>query len=335
VALGATLAVAAAEHALVARRRRNDPVTDEHVPRRAERARTLELADGARLHVEETGPARNTGAIFVHGSAMRSDVWSYQKAGIGGHRLVFFDLRGHGSSRPRGDSPFAVDTLADDVEAIRADAGLDEVVLVGHSLGGMVVLDLCARRRELLGGVVRGIVLVNTTHRPPAETLAGGTAIAHLERLLRRPFDALGAHTHRLDGIRRSLRPSDALFWTLSLAAFGPKASPTHVDFVYDMLAATPTDIIFDLFRAYRHLDVADHLLDVTVPALVVGGTHDRITVGAASEEIASHLPKAELVLVEGAGHLLMLERHREFNSMLGRFLDDTLEPATARRARR
>jgi pimeloyl-ACP methyl ester carboxylesterase len=331
VALGATLGAAAAEHLLVARRRRNDPAVHEPFGAcTAERVRALQLPDGASLHVEETGSQRDRGVIFVHGSGLRSDVWHYQKSGIAGHRLVFYDLRGHGRSRPKGSAAYTVDTLADDLDAVRADAGLEEVVLVGHSLGGMVVLDLCARRGQALGASIRGIVLVNTTHRPPVETMVGGTAVAHFERLVRKPFDLLSAQSARLDVFRRALRPSDAVFWAMSLAAFGPRASPSHVDFAYDMLAETPTDLIFDLFRAYRHFDVSDHLLDLAVPALVVAGTHDRLTMASASEHIAAHMPKAELVTLEGGGHLLMLERHREFNAMLARFVDDTLGPADA-----
>jgi pimeloyl-ACP methyl ester carboxylesterase len=56
-----------------------------------------------------------------------------------------------------------------------------------------------------------------------------------------------------------------------------------------------------------------------------VGGTHDRLTVGHASEFIAEHLPKAELHMLEGCGHMSMFERHREVNGLIAEFLDDTL----------
>jgi pimeloyl-ACP methyl ester carboxylesterase len=326
-ALGtATLGFAAAEHLLLARRRRRDAEGGEDLGARAcETVRLLQTPDGACLHVEETGrPSSRRGAIFVHGSAMRNDVWHYQKGGIDGHRLLFYDQRGHGRSKPKGGADYLVETLAGDVELVREDAGLDQVVLVGHSLGGMVVLALCAQRRAELGERIKGIVLVNTTHKPPIETMAGGAAVAHLERVLRRPFDFVGSHSHRIDVLRRVIRPSDALFWAVSLSAFGPDASPKQVDFAYDMLAETSSDVIFDLLRAYRHFRVTDELLDLAVPALVIAGSHDRLTVPRASEDIAAHLPKAELAVLEG-GHLLMLEKHGEVNTMLRRFLEDTL----------
>ena len=82
------------------------------------------------------------------------------------------------------------------------------------------------------------------------------------------------------------------------------------------MLAETPTDVLFDLFRCYRHFDVTEVLGDIAVPVLVMAGTHDRLTVSGASQYLADHLPKAELKLIEGCGHMTMLERHDDFNTM-------------------
>jgi pimeloyl-ACP methyl ester carboxylesterase len=326
LALAGVATGVAAEHVLLARRRRRDPEAHERFgARRGVRARTIALPDGAHLYVEESGRRRKRGAVFVHGSALRTDVWHYQMTGVGGHRLVFFDLRGHGRSRPRGSAPYSVETLTQDLEAVIEEAGLSEVVIVGHSLGGMVALHLCRSRRADLGSVIKGIVLLNTTHKPPVETIAGGTAVAHFERVMRRPFDTVGAHSHRIDGLRRIVKPSDALFWGVTLSAFGTGASAAQVDFIYDMLADTPSSLIFELFRTYRDFDVADAMADLALPALVLAGSRDRITIPDASRRIAEHMPKAELKVLDGCGHLIMLERHREFNTMLESFLNDTL----------
>lgn len=252
-------------------------------------------------------------------------MWHYQMEGLGGHRLVFYDLRGHGRSQPKGDAEFNMRTLSDDLESVIDDAGLDEVVLIGHSVGGFVALQLCSRRSDLLGERIKGVVMVNSSHGPPAETIIGGTAIAKLERATRRPFDYIGSKHHYLARLRKIVRPSDTLFLAVALAAFGPSPSASQVDFTYDMVADTNTDVIFDLFKCYREHDLGARLGDITVPALVVSGTHDHITISNASEYMAQHLPKAELKMFERAGHMTMLERHREFNSLVTSFLDDTL----------
>lgn len=321
-----------AQRSAVNRRRRNDPeVGEDFGQRRGERSRYVMLEDGARLFVEESGPEdAHSGAIFLHGSALRTDLWHYQLQGIGGHRCVFYDLRGHGLSEPKGERSFSIRILAEDLARVVEDSGLEEVVLVGHSIGGMVALDLCAERPELVGTRIKGLVLANTTPRPATETTVGGAALARAERFLRNPLDVLSTHHERVDRLRKIIKPTDQIFLAVSFAAFGPDASARQIDFAYDMLAETPGHVLFDLVRSYGDYDVTERLGHIDIPALVIAGSHDRITVQTASEELAELLPKAELTVLHRCGHMSMLERHRQFNQLLERFLDDSLGRAGA-----
>lgn len=315
-----------AQRSVVKRRRRNDPHAGEPFgKRRGERARMVVLPDGAELFVEEAGPETKRGVVFVHGSALRTDLWHYQIPGIGNHRLVFFDLRGHGRSLPKGEMPFTIETLSEDLAAVIEDAGLDEVVIVGHSIGGMIALELCARRHTWLGDRIKGLVLAHTTYRPAYDTSIGGAVISKLERVIRNPLDLVGGYHERIEQLRKIVRPTDQVFLAVSFAAFGPGASAKQIDFSYDMLADTSADVLFDLVKSYRDFDVTEILSEVTVPALVITGTHDRLTVPKASEYLAEHLPKAELQVFDRCGHMSMLERPQEFNAMIGRFFDDVL----------
>ncbi|MGH2820933.1 MAG: alpha/beta fold hydrolase [Actinomycetota bacterium] len=322
----------ALEHAALQRRRRSDPEGTQRFGRvRGERSRRIELEDGAQLFVEETGPPSDVGIVFVHGSTLRTDAWHYQMLGIEGRRLIFYDLRGHGLSRPKGDGGYHISRLADDLHAVLDDCRLQQAVLVGHSVGGMIALELCKSRPEVLGAPVKGLILLNSTHRPAIETIIGGAAVAQLERAVRRPFDLLGRHSTHIDRFRRVVKPSDAVFWGVAVAAFGANASPRQVDFTYDMIAETPADVIFDLIKCYRDFNVTDHLSRIRVPALVVSGTHDRLTVTEASRQLAERLPEAELALLEGCGHMSMLERHAEVNEMIEEFAGRTLDAGEAR----
>lgn len=321
-----------AQRSVVTRRRRNDPEAGERFgTRRGERARLVHLPDGADLYVEEAGPASSKGAVFVHGSALRSDVWHYQMSGVGGHRLVFFDLRGHGRSQPKGDLDFTIENLARDIEAVIEDSELDEVVLVGHSIGGMIALQLASLRLEWLGSRIKGLVLLNTTYRPAYDTSIGGAVVSKVERIIRHPLDAFGGYHNAIERLRKIVRPTDSVFLAVAFAAFGPGASAKQIDFTYDMTADTSADVLFSLVKSYRDYDVTENLGEVTVPVLVLTGTHDRLTVPQASAYLAEHLPKAELEVFENCGHMTMLERHDDFNAMLDRFLTDTLGPAEAR----
>lgn len=318
----------AAERSMLKRRRRNDPQAGERFgTRRGERTRRITLRDGAEAFIEEVGPETcSRGIVFIHGSALRTDLWHYQMAGIGGQRLIFYDLRGHGLSE-RGEAEYSIVTLAQDLEEVIDACDLDEVVIVGHSVGGMIALEFAVAHPDLLGSRIKGMALLNTTYGPAVETLAGGAAIARLERVTRRPFDLLGSQAQKLERLRRVIRPSDAIFWSVAFAGFGPGASAKQIDFTYDMLSETQADVIFELIKAYRDFDVRDHLSEVNVPVLVIGGTQDRLTQSHASEYIAGELPKADLHVLEGSGHMTMLERHRELNGLLEAFALDMLGP--------
>jgi pimeloyl-ACP methyl ester carboxylesterase len=315
-----------AERSVLRCRRRSDPeIREEFGTRRGTRDRKIEIDDGARIFIEEAGLKSRNGAVFIHGSALRTDTWHYQLPGINSHRLVFYDLRGHGLSQPKGDSDYTIQTMAADLEAVINDSKLDRVVVVGHSIGGMIALEYALRNARSKRPKIEGLVLLNTTYAPAVETLTGGAALARLERATRRPLDFVGSQSQRIDSLRKVIKPSDAIFWTVAFAAFGPNSSPRQIDFAYDMLAETPADVIFDVIKSFRDFDVRDRLSEVTVPTLVIGGTHDRLTVCKASEYIASQIPKAELQLLDGCGHMSMLERHDELNGLLDRFLSTTL----------
>ncbi len=335
LALG--LGLAGERVAAMHKRRTDEESYEEFRERRAERSRWLHLDDGTRIFIEETGPEGPSGAVFIHGSALRTDMWHYQLPGLGDHRLIFYDLRGHGLSQPVGETDFTIHRLAEDLLAVIEECKLERVVLVGHSIGGMIALELCHIRPDLVGSLIAGLVLVNTTYRPVVETLAGGALLARLERITRRPFDALGAFHQRIDRLRKIVAPSGVAFWFVAFLGFGPKASAKQIDLTYDMLAETDSDVIFDLLKSYRDFNVRDVLGDIEVPTLVIGGGTDRITLPEASEYIAENLPDAELRVFPKCGHMTPLQRHDEFNELVTNFLDEILEakPETEAKAER
>ncbi len=212
----------AAERSMLNRRRRNDPEGGvKFGTRRGDRSHKFALRDGASTFVEEFGPESPTGVVFVHGSALRTDLWHYQMDSLAHRHLVMYDMRGHGLSE-RGTEKFTIETLADDLLEVLDETGLEEAVIVGHSVGGMVALDFAIRNRALLGDRIKGLALLNTTYGPAVETLAGGAAVSRFERVTRRPFDMLGTQAEKLQRLRKVIRPSDAIFWGVAFTGFGP-----------------------------------------------------------------------------------------------------------------
>jgi pimeloyl-ACP methyl ester carboxylesterase len=116
------------------------------------------VADGVTLAVDAWRPTVESPAaafLLVHGLASNARMWDGVAAALveAGHAAFTVDLRGHGrSSKP--DRPYDVRTVAEDVAALIEGLGLDRPMVAGQSWGGNVVLELAARRPELVRGVV-------------------------------------------------------------------------------------------------------------------------------------------------------------------------------------
>ena len=95
--------------------------------------------DGLKLHSVSAGKG-NAAIIFVHGWTCDLSSWTAQVPEFARkYRVLTLDLPGHGQSAGPADGKFTVGLFARAVEAVRAEAGVDRVVLVGHSMGAPVI----------------------------------------------------------------------------------------------------------------------------------------------------------------------------------------------------
>jgi pimeloyl-ACP methyl ester carboxylesterase len=284
----------------------------------------VETDDGARLHVEVDPADRDGGptVVLCHGYALSSDCWHFQRLALRGrHRLVLPDLRGHGRSTRGPAGPVTVARLADDLgQVLDAVAPTGPLVLVGHSLGGMTVVELAARRPDLLPRV-GGVALVATSAGGLAAVDHGLPMLGH--HLVRWAELALERAPGRFEALERSRRLGADLeqrlvrHWNFA----GPVA-PEIVRLAARMMADTPVDVIADLLPAFGALDEREALAALAGrPALVVAAERDLMTPPAHAREIADALPGAEHVLVHGAGHLVMLEHPAVLTARLERLL--------------
>lgn len=291
---------------------------------------TIITSDGVPLHVEvdevdqpSSGPQLTL--VFIHGYALNLDCWHFQRAAFRGLvRSVFYDQRSHGRS---GRSPIGnatIDQLGDDLLHV-IDAVVPEgpIVLVGHSMGGMTVVALAEAHPELFapgdrGGRVVGAALISTTAGgldpsrllfPMVPSRLGGTISDSAVRMLAR-----GGRV--VDGVRRIGR-SLATVITDSFA-FGDEVPAAYVEFVDDMLAATPFEVVAEFFPSFRALDKFDavHTLG-EVATTIIGGTADKLTSIGHSRKLHARIPGSRLVECSGAGHLVILERHGQVNAAL------------------
>lgn len=277
--------------------------------------------DGTYLHIEiDEAENNDITIVFAHGYALNLNSWYFQRAALRGRaRLVFYDQRSHGRSARAEFDTHHVEQLGRDLgTVIDAVAPTGTLILVGHSMGGMTVMAYVAQNPELVGTRIRGIALIATT--------AGGL---HANTLglpgpLGRAFQSWGPN---IAGLIAS-RPQwiDRLQWSTSdigilltqLYSFG-SATPGRLGrFVADMLGATPIDVVAEFLPALQDHDKRDALpLMAGAELLVVCGDRDRLTPKSSSEEIVAVLPHAEFAVIEGAGHMVQVERPGEVNALL------------------
>ena len=286
---------------------------------------TVVADDGVPLHVEvdEVAGSELT-VVFVHGYALNLDCWHFQRAAYRGLvRTVFYDQRSHGRSGRSTDGHATIEQLARDLRRILDEVvGEGPVVLVGHSMGGMGIVALAEEWPELFGDRVVGVALVSTTaggldpHRmvaPYVPTALGST-------LGLRTIATLARGHRAVDGVRRLTRPLATV--VTDQFAFGDAVPADYIEFVDDMLARTPFEVIADFFPSFGTLDKFETVQALGhVPVSVICGTADKLTSVGHSRKLQSRIPGSRLLECEGAGHMVILERHEQVNAELDQLL--------------
>lgn len=288
---------------------------------------TVVAGDGVPLHVEVDEADSALTVVLVHGYALNLDCWHFQRAANRrvGIRTVLYDQRSHGRSGRTSREHATIEQLGLDLAQVLDEVVPDgPVVLVGHSMGGMTVVSLVEERPELVGDRIVGVGLVATTAGEldpgrlllpfvPAR-LGGGLAHGAVRTL---------ARSHRtVDGLRR-LGRSVATVAT-DVFAFGEAVPASYVDFVDDMLSATPFEVVAEFFPSFRSLDKFDAVeVLAKVPTTIVCGTADRLTSIGHSRKLHDRIAGSRLLECEGAGHMVMIERHDDVDAVLAELYDE------------
>ena len=307
VAAGAVGIAYATERALVARlRHREDPDAGLPLVPEFDAMRVLDSHDGGTIYTicRGDGPP----VVFCHGVTLSSRVWAkqFESFPAAGFRAVAFDSRGHGESMA-GDTGHSIDNLADDLRSVLEGLDLRDVVLVGHSMGGMAVQAFAIRHPDVLHERVCGLRAAVDLVAQPGE---------------RRPPRARGARTaRRASGpdLGAFMRPRN-LGFLLARIGFGDDPHPSHVEATREMLAACSRDTTRAAATALLSLDLTAGLPSIDVPTLVLVGTADALTPPRDSRRIADLVPGARLVEYPGAGHMLMYERTEAVDALIMEF---------------
>ena len=323
-ALGVTAGVAAvaassgyiAERAaLRTLRRRPDPDAGRLGELEVDEAHRFPSHDGGTLYTVTRG--EGPPIVFSHGVTITSRVWVKQFAELpsAGMQAIAFDHRGHGQSVV-GSSGHSVENIAADLRTVLEALDLHDAILVGHSMGGVATQAFALDYPAVLHERVRGIVLLSTLAK---------TRISASRRLRCLAERVTGSVDLRV------LMSRPDLGTMFARVGFGRQPLASHVELNRQMLASCDPVTAREATAALLGLDLTADLPSLDVPTLVIGGTADVITPPSESRRLAELIPGSRLELLDGVGHMIMLERTAAFHHLLLDFARDVgVLPAAA-----
>jgi pyruvate dehydrogenase E2 component (dihydrolipoamide acetyltransferase) len=274
-----------------------EPEADEKMEAAAA-SREIEVA-GRRLRYLDLGEGEGVPVMMVHGFGGDLNAWMFTQPVLAeGRRVISFDLPGHGGATKevgRGDG----ESLADAIEGMAASLGIEQVHLVGHSMGGAIAAVLASRRPDLVaslsliasaglgpeinGPFIEGFVRV-ARRREAVENL---NLLVHNPALISRMMDEEVLRYKRLDGVTEALtRIAEAWF-----------AGGRQV------------------------LDLRGPVAELRMPVQLIWGREDRIIPVAHAEALAARFP---VHILDQAGHLPHMEKAAEVNRLVKSFVQKT-----------
>ena len=222
---------------------------------------------------------------MIHGIGSRKVTWSGLVSHLMGQfTCVTFDLRGHGQS-PVPVIPYTLDDLVQDLEALRARLGHDKIHVIGHSLGGMIgpAYARAHPNRTL------SVCLLSTAAGRTSEDQAKLAAV-------RAAMDE--------KGIEPVINTLVHRWYTDGFIDKRPDAIQNRIKQVLD----TPPDVFKDVFRIYAETEMGPWLQELACPCLVLTGELDGGCNPRLNRFIANKLQNAELVILEGLKHSILVE---------------------------
>jgi pimeloyl-ACP methyl ester carboxylesterase len=315
-----------------------DPVTDlrpEHAVVRGRRAHhrarvswdpasdhRFVTSDGTALHYRLSGPEdAPLTLVLVHGWTQDHRTWdrvvgAIEESAPDPVRILRYDLRGHGGSAPAPPGTATIARLADDLaELLGTVSPAGPLVLAGHSMGGMTIMELAGRYPALVADRVAGIAFVATSSGQMDKITLGlpgvaGNGAARFERRLARTLSR-----QRRDAL--PLRPGmirPGARWLV----FGERPRAEDVNSVAEQLMCAHPASVGGFQDAISRHDRRVTLSALRgIPAVVLAGDRDRLCPVPHAKVIADELPDARFVRYPGAGHMLPQERGAEVGNRI------------------
>ena len=255
---------------------------------------------GLTLHYRTGGPPKAPGVVFLNSLGTDCRIWNDVVEALASRvRWLLYDQRGQGlSDSPVG--PYSIEDHGSDLVALLDRVGWDRAVLCGLSIGGMIAMEASRRRPES----VSGLVLADTADVIGPREFWDGRIRDVRDRGLAPIAGAVMERWFGTSFLRD--RPDEAAGWA-------------------NLLARAPVEGYLGSCHALRDADLGEFVADMGFPAICVCGSEDASTPPAAVRSLADRMPDARYMEVEGAGHLVPVERPTVFADIVEELLEERL----------
>ncbi|KPV61628.1 MAG: Proline iminopeptidase [Candidatus Bathyarchaeota archaeon BA1] len=223
--------------------------------------------------------------LFIHGAGESHKVWEHQIKFFSD--LIAIDLPGHDVGVGRR----TIDEYVGDVKKFCDERGLKNIVMVGHSMGGAIVQKFTLEHPEYL----KAIVLVCTGAKLRVTPLI-------------------------LETIKKNYAQAIELITNL---AFSKKAPSETKEKAAEEMRNINSEVTYGDFEACDKFNIMDRLKEIKVPTLIICGLEDQLTPVKYSEYLKNNIPNSKLEMIADAGHMVMLEKPKEFNEILEKFIKE------------
>jgi pimeloyl-ACP methyl ester carboxylesterase len=252
--------------------------------------------EGTDIHLEDMGAdhgSSDRAIVFIHGAGGSCRIWHSQLDAFKTRwRVIGLDLPSHGLSKGEPES-----TIGGYARWVRLVMGgltdVNQWIVVGHSMGGAVAMDLALSPPSGL----KGLVLVGT-----------------------------GAKLRVMDEIFSMLKEApEEFFASIGRWAFGSAATDQMREEALGIMRQCPPHVILTDFKACDSFDIRGELGKIRLPTMIICGEEDQLTPLRYSEYLQEHIKGARLVVITRAGHMVMVERPDPLNEALKDFASKTL----------
>ncbi|MGD9396445.1 MAG: alpha/beta hydrolase [Candidatus Thorarchaeota archaeon] len=252
--------------------------------------------NGIKIHYVDVDKRedRTTGIplVFVHGAGSSHLIWALQLREFSKeHRTIALDLSGHGKSEDIKGAPSIELNYAEELASLIRHLNLDRFILVGHSMGG---------------GVVMSYFLKENVQKPLALVLVSTSCDLDLSKF-------------RAGLVKETIEDRVYFFKSRIFENYTAAYQVKKLD--DEMRLANPLVMTRDL-NACREFNISERCGMIDVPVFVLVGSNDDIITPAIAADFEKKLPRADIAVVKEADHIPMVEREEEFNRLFRKFVN-------------